>query len=143
MPVETAPSTLDQIALSASDRQMTHLVALKANFRVAIEAVVGVFSTENARLPLGVIGTVLAPMAILPTVFALGRRISLMSEVAPLLINQFQVLGVTLIILAAFFLGQHWLLPRLRSMLLRCRPIEFLVTLAEVEVPLEEAIPTH
>lgn len=140
MPVETALAAFDQVSLGAADRQVANLVALEADLSVAVKAVMGVLSAQNAGLPLGVIGTVLAPMTILSAVLALCRRICLVSEVAPLLINQLKVLRVTVILLATLLFRWYWLLSGLCRVLFRRGPVEFFISLAEVEVALEKAI---
>lgn len=77
---------------------MPHFVAFEAHLCIAVERVMGVLPTENAGGPLGLIGTVTLPMAILHAVLALDRRVSVVSEEAPLLARQLLILIIRVLL---------------------------------------------
>lgn len=89
---------------------MSHFVALEAHLCIAVERVMGVLPTKNAGGPLGLIGAVTLPVAILHAVLALDGRVSIVSEEAPLLAGQLLILVIRVLLFThpfAFSLREH------------------------------------
>jgi len=69
--------TLHDVCLCALVRLVAHLVALEAEFSVALKRVVGVLATENAVGPAALVGTLSRHVTELLAVAALYRRVRL------------------------------------------------------------------